>query len=497
MSADRINGVLGSVAIKAPCRVATTANITLSGTQTIDGVAVVADDRVLVKDQTTQTENGIWICDSSAWSRSKDFDGTRDVVQGTLVPVYAGTLGAGSIWTVTTANDVLPGTSSLTFTQSSISPTVFVQTLLDDTTAAAFLTTLGFSAFAQTLIDDSTAGATLTTLGVSAFAQTILDDADAATVRTTIGAQPVDATLTAFAALTIAANSLTIGTGADAFSQTTFAANTFPARASTGDLVAKTITDFALTVLDDTTAAAALGTLGLTATAAEINGLDVSAKVEYRDDFVTTSTMNSFSGTDPQVVAGLPASTSGLNGVFQITTGDDAAASMAVNGAQGHQFLAWRADSDGLFAEFRVKLSAITSVALFVGLSDQVSALEMPFTLGGGDALTSNATDAVGVLFDTGADTDNWWLVGVANNVDATKQDSAVAPVAGTYETWRIELSAAGAATFYRNGSVIGSAMTGAVTPTVLLTPYIAAFSRAAASRVIDLDYVHIQANRV
>jgi hypothetical protein len=61
--------------------------------------------------------------------------------------------------------------------------------------------------------------------------------------------QPLDATLTAFAALTIAANSLTIGTGADAFSQTTFAANTFPARASTGNLIAKTITDAGLALV--------------------------------------------------------------------------------------------------------------------------------------------------------------------------------------------------------------------------------------------------------
>lgn len=61
--------------------------------------------------------------------------------------------------------------------------------------------------------------------------------------------QPLDATLTAFAALTIANNTLTIGTGTDAFSQTAFAANTFPARASTGNLVAKTITDTSLAFL--------------------------------------------------------------------------------------------------------------------------------------------------------------------------------------------------------------------------------------------------------
>lgn len=75
--------------------------------------------------------------------------------------------------------------------------------------------------------------------------------------------QPLDATLTAFAALTIAANSITIGSGADAFSQTTFAANTFPGRSSSGSLVAKTMTDFGFSLVDDADAAAARTTLGL------------------------------------------------------------------------------------------------------------------------------------------------------------------------------------------------------------------------------------------
>ena len=80
---------------------------------------------------------------------------------------------------------------------------------------------------------------------------------------TLLGAQPTDATLTAFAALTIAANSLSIGTGADAFAQTTFAANRFPARASTGNIEAKTITDHGLALVDDADAAASQVTIGL------------------------------------------------------------------------------------------------------------------------------------------------------------------------------------------------------------------------------------------
>lgn len=79
--------------------------------------------------------------------------------------------------------------------------------------------------------------------------------------------QPLDDTLTALAGLTIAANSLSIGSGTDAFTQTTFAANTFPARASTGNLVAKTITDFGLSLIDDADATAAKTTLGLSGAA--------------------------------------------------------------------------------------------------------------------------------------------------------------------------------------------------------------------------------------
>jgi hypothetical protein len=142
-STDRINGLTTSVAIKPPCKVATTANITLSGEQTIDGVSVVSGDRVLVKDQTDATENGIYVVDTTAWDRAKDFDGNRDVVTGTMVlvrPASSNTL----FWECTTANPIIIGTSEITFEAApQLTPSSYIETLLDDTTAAEARTTLG------------------------------------------------------------------------------------------------------------------------------------------------------------------------------------------------------------------------------------------------------------------------------------------------------------------------------------------------------------------
>lgn len=91
VSTDRIDGLSSDVAIKAPCRVATTANITMSGLQTIDGVALANLDRVLVWLQTDATQNGIFVCrDGEAWTRALDFNGARDTVYGTTVYVTSG-----------------------------------------------------------------------------------------------------------------------------------------------------------------------------------------------------------------------------------------------------------------------------------------------------------------------------------------------------------------------------------------------------------------------
>ena len=112
-STTRRQGVNAGLGIKAPVRAATTANITLSGEQTIDGVAIVTDDRVLVKNQTTSADNGIYRADTSTWQRDYDWDGSFDVKDGTLVYVTSGTTNQG-FWAVTTDDDITIGTTSVT-----------------------------------------------------------------------------------------------------------------------------------------------------------------------------------------------------------------------------------------------------------------------------------------------------------------------------------------------------------------------------------------------
>ena len=100
---------------KEAVRVATTANITLSGEQTIDGV-LTSTDRVLVKNQTDPEDNGIYVSAAGAWSRSTDFDSLSpiDEVNGAFVAVQEGTANAGIIFVQTGTVSTL-GTDPVNF----------------------------------------------------------------------------------------------------------------------------------------------------------------------------------------------------------------------------------------------------------------------------------------------------------------------------------------------------------------------------------------------
>lgn len=220
--------------------------------------------------------------------------------------------------------------------------------------------------------------------------------------------------------------------------------------------------------------------------------------VEFWDDFtgdVIADQWNVVEGTDSAtsdaaVLAG------GIGGVLRVTTGD-AGTGLAADMIQLTQALQWQASNGGLAIEARFKLSAITTCYVFFGFTDLVT-LEAPvISAGSGNTLTTNASDAVGFMFDTRMTDDTWWLTGVAADVDATAQNTTLTPVADTYATFRIEVSTTGVATFFYNGKAVGTKMTGALTPATDLTPTLAVSKvSGAASMTLDLDYFHVSMDR-
>ena len=103
---------------KAPARVATTANITLSGLQTVDSVSLAAGNRVLVKDQANATQNGIYTAATGAWSRTADFD-TWDEVPSAYLFIQEGTANGGDSYVCTSGGGLFGaseiGSSNIVF----------------------------------------------------------------------------------------------------------------------------------------------------------------------------------------------------------------------------------------------------------------------------------------------------------------------------------------------------------------------------------------------
>lgn len=118
VTVERRTGLKSASAIKAPCRAVASSNISLNGEQTIDGVAIVDGDRVLVRGQTDARNNGILIASTGNWQRSPDFRDNNDITKGTQVYVTDGTSSGGRWFGLTTENPVSIGTSSIVFSLS-------------------------------------------------------------------------------------------------------------------------------------------------------------------------------------------------------------------------------------------------------------------------------------------------------------------------------------------------------------------------------------------
>jgi phage-related tail fiber protein len=107
---------LGKQDFKHSVRVATTVPVVLSGLQPIDGVALSADVRVLVKNQPVPKDNGLYsVSAAGVWTRSADADSSLEVTPGLLVHVERGTTNGDSIWQLVTDAPIVLGVTDLLF----------------------------------------------------------------------------------------------------------------------------------------------------------------------------------------------------------------------------------------------------------------------------------------------------------------------------------------------------------------------------------------------
>lgn len=114
-----VDSAISGLDTKQSVRAATTASITLSGTQTIDTVSLNVGDRVLVKDQAgaNQKQNGIYVVASGTWSRATDADQNAEVTTGMYCYVEEGATNGSSGWVLSTAGTIVVDTTALSFTQ--------------------------------------------------------------------------------------------------------------------------------------------------------------------------------------------------------------------------------------------------------------------------------------------------------------------------------------------------------------------------------------------
>lgn len=169
-----VDSVAQGLDVKASVLVSTTANITLSGTQTIDGVAVAVGDRVLVKNQSTASGNGIYVAAAGAWTRATDADTWAKLVSA-FVFVEKGTVGADTGWVSTIDSGGTLGSTAVTFSQFSGAGTYTAGTGLTLTGTQFSITntavTAGsYGAAANTLVATVNAQGQLTALSATAIA---------------------------------------------------------------------------------------------------------------------------------------------------------------------------------------------------------------------------------------------------------------------------------------------------------------------------------------
>ncbi len=113
-----VDAIAQGLSVKNSVAALSTSNVTLSGTQTIDGVSLTVGNRVLLTGQTTASQNGIWVVQSSSWTRPTDFASGSSQL-GAFTFVDGGTTYGSSGWVLVGATPITVDTTSQTWTQFS------------------------------------------------------------------------------------------------------------------------------------------------------------------------------------------------------------------------------------------------------------------------------------------------------------------------------------------------------------------------------------------
>jgi hypothetical protein len=465
---------------KQPVNCGTTANITLSGLQTLDGVTVVAGDRVLVKNQSTASQNGIYLASATAWSRAPDAD-TWDELISAICFVESGSTLAGSAWYCTVQPGGTLGTTAVTWSNFSVAATYSAGTGLTLTDYVFSITNTGVAAAAY-----GSASKTLTATVNAQGQLTVLAASDIAIANTQVSGL---GTMSTQAASSVAITGGTIngttigGSTAAAITGTTITANTQFTGAGTG--------------LTGTATSLSIGGNAATATSAttatNLAG-GATGSLPYQSATATTAMLAA--GANGQVLtlaSGIPSWATPTTGTVTSVSGTGTVSGISLSGtvtSTGNLTLGGTLDLSAPPAIGGTTANTITGTTItantkFVGtnfdasgsgggaLRTNSSAACLQWGAGGGVNLTldgafnmnpANATISIAPT-GTGTLTVNPATAGTINNMAIGGTTSA----AGAFTTLLISSTFSANGSVGSNGQVLTSA--GAGSPAVWATP--------------------------
>jgi len=459
---------------KQPVLCGTTTNITLSGLQTLDGVTVIAGDRVLVKSQTTTSQNGIYLASATAWSRAPDADTWNELISA-ICFVESGSTLAGSAWYCTAQPGGTLGTTAVNWSNFSVSATYTAGTGLTLASYVFSITNTGVSAGAY-----GSASKTLTATVNAQGQLTVLAASDIAIANTQVSGL---GTMSTQAASSVAITGGTIngtaigGTTAAAVNATTF---TGAGTGLTGTATSLSIGGNAATATSATTATNLAG--------------GAAGSVPYQTASGTTILLAA--GTDGYVLklaSGLPTWAASTSGTVTSVSGTGTVSGISLSGtvtSSGSLTLGGTLDLSAPPAIGGTTANTITGTTItantkFVGtnfdasgsgggaLRTSSSASVLQWGAGGGVNLTldgafnmnpANATISIAPT-GTGTLTVNPATAGTMNNVAI----GGSTPLAGAFTTLSANSTVSVNGSVGTNGQVLTSA--GAGSPAVWSSP--------------------------